>query len=58
MTSPSSQAIIAAGWGSVKDQKDTSEGNEYEVLLGLYNSAKAAKLGIHTGTLAVIIIFD
>lgn len=40
--------MIAAGWGTVKDQRDNAEGNDYEVLLGLYSSAKAAKLGIHT----------
>lgn len=33
----------------MKEQKDSNE--DYEVLVSLYNQAKAAKLGIHTGTL-------
>lgn len=40
------KSIIAAGWGTVKDQKDNNE--DYDVLVNLYNQAKAAKIGIHT----------
>lgn len=40
--------MIAAGWGTVKDQRDNTEGNDYDILVELYANAKAAKLGIHT----------
>jgi hypothetical protein len=39
---------VAAGWATVKDQRDNSEGNDAEILVGLFNAAKASKLGMHT----------
>jgi endonuclease YncB( thermonuclease family) len=39
---------VAAGWATVKEQRDSTEGNDSDILVSLFNAAKAAKLGMHT----------